>query len=181
MRIPPFALALTVSTLALVAPRAQAQNPRVRIAIIGHPGPVAIDSLASIVTINAPRAVVFHQAAQVFAELKVQVDARDSLRGMVGVTGSQTMRRFAGRPISRWLNCGSGITGLNADNWRVYITAYAFADAADSASTTLRLAMVGGAQDVQGNSTQPVACGSTGAFESMVADKIKSRIAQGLP
>ena len=179
MRLSPSALLVAAS--ALFACSAHAQNSRVRIGIIGHSGPVAIDSLASAVTINAPRAVVFHQAAQVFTELKLQVDARDSVRGMVGITGTPKMRQFAGRPISRWLNCGSGITGLNADNWRVYITAFAFVDAADSATTTLRLAMVGGAQDVQGSSTEPVACGTTGGFETMFADKVKSRIAQNLP
>ena len=180
VRLPTLAL-LAAAALAVIAPRAHAQNVRVRIGIIGHDGPVAVDSLATAVTIAAPRGVVFHQAAQVFAELKVQIDARDSVRGMVGVTSTPKMRQFAGRSISRWLNCGSGITGLNADNWRVYITAYAFVDAVDSASTTLRLAMVGGAQDVQGASTDPVACGSTGGFETMFADRVKSRIAQGLP
>lgn len=181
VRLPTLAFLVAAAALAVSAPRAHAQNVRVRIGIIGHDGPVAVDSLATAVTIAAPRGVVFHQAAQVFAELKVQIDARDSVRGMVGITSSPKMRQFAGRPISRWLNCGSGITGSNADNWRVYITAYAFVDAADSTSTTLRLAMVGGAQDVQGTSTEPVACGSTGGFETMFADKVKSRIAQGLP
>ncbi|MCC6930634.1 MAG: hypothetical protein IT359_16720 [Gemmatimonadaceae bacterium] len=180
MRLHPLALVVAAAAIAVAAPRAHAQV-RVRIGIIGHDGPVAVDSLATAISIAAPRAVVFHQAAQVFAELKVQVDARDSVRGMVGITSSPKMRQFAGRSISRWLNCGSGITGSNADNWRVYITAYAFVDAADSATTTLRLAMVGGAQDVQGTSTEPVACGSTGGFETMFADRVKTRIAQGLP
>lgn len=174
-------LLLASLALTLVAQPAGAQNVRVRIAIIGHPGPVNVDSLASEATIDSPRGVVFHAASQVFAELKVQVDARDSVRGMVGVTSTPKMRSFAGRPISRWLNCGSGITGANADNWRVYITAFAFTDAKDSTHTSLRLAMVGGAQDVAGHSTEPVACGSTGVFESMVVERVKSRIAQGLP
>lgn len=167
--------------LAVAAPSAAAQNYRVRIGIIGHPGPVAIDSLATTVKIDASRAATFHAAAQVFLELKIPVDSRDSVRGMVGVTSLTAMRRFTNGPISRFLNCGSGITGLNADNWRVFITTFAFVEAADSTHATLRLAMVGGARDVAGTSTEPVACGSTGVFEAMVAERVKLRLAQGLP
>jgi hypothetical protein len=179
--MPAVRLLIASLALAVASSSASAQNVRVRLGIIGHPGPVNVDSMASTVTIDSPRGLVFHAASQVFAELKLQVDARDSVRGMVGVTSTAKMRSFAGRPISRWLNCGQGITGSNADNWRVYVTAFAFADAKDSTHTTLRLAMIGGAQDVAGNSTEPVACGSTGAFETMFAERVKLRIAQGLP
>ncbi len=158
-----------------------AQPSRVRIGIIGHPGPVAVDSLATIVTIDAPRALTFHAVAQVLAELKVPIDTRDSTRGIVGVVSVPKMRTFSVGPISRYLNCGTGLTGLNADNWRVYVTAIAFVDAAGPESTTLRLAMVGGAQDVAGSSTDPVACGSTGSFESLVTARVKAKLAESKP
>ena len=174
-------LLLASLALSVVASSASAQNVRVRIAIAGHRGPVAVDSLASTTTIDSPRGVVFHAVSQVFAEFKVPIDSRDSVRGLVGVTSMPKMRSFANKPISRWLNCGMGITGSNADNWRVFITLFAFTDAQDSTHTTLRLAMVGGAQDVAGNSTEPVACGSTGVFESLVNERVKLRIAQGMP
>lgn len=155
-----------------------AQPSRVRIGIIGHPGPVAIDSLATIIGIDAPRAQAFHAVAQVLAELKVPIDTRDSTRGVVGVVSVARMRTFGVGRISRYLNCGSGLTGLNADNWRVYVTALAFVDPAGADSTTLRLAMVGGAQDVAGSSTEPVACGSTGSFESLVTERVRAKLAE---
>lgn len=176
LTLPVVALALLVAAIP-----AAGQNVRVRVPIIGHPGPVAIDSLSSLVTVKVPRAQAFHAVAQALAELKVPIDTRDSVRGIVGVTSVGVMRRFANAPISRYLNCGSGITGLNADNWRVFITAFAFVDARDSATTELRLAMVGGARDVAGSSTDPVACGSTGSFESLVAERVKLRLASGAP
>ena len=173
-------LVAALALLLFVRPAA-GQNVRVRLGIIGHPGTVAVDSLATRVTINAPRGQTFHAVAQALSELNVPIDTRDSVRGIVGVTSVAMMRRFANAPISRYLNCGSGITGLNADNWRVYITSFAFVDARDSASTELRLAMVGGARDVAGTSTDPVACGSTGAFENLVADRVRKRLASGAP
>jgi hypothetical protein len=156
---------------------AEAQQRRVRIGIIGHPGPVAVDSLATTITINGSTGATYRALAQIFAELKIAVDVQDSTRGLIGVTSLARMRTFGNARISRYLNCGSGMTGLNADNWRVYVTALAFIEKADSATTTLRLAMVGGAQDVAGSSTEPVACGSTGVFESLVAERVKQRVA----
>lgn len=170
---------VVLTSLALCAAATlHAQPSRVRIGIIGHPGPVAVDSLATVIAINAPRAQTFHAVAQVFADLKVPIDTRDSTRGIVGVVSVAKMRTFGVGRISRYLNCGSGLTGLNADNWRVYVTALAFVDPAGADSTTLRLAMVGGAQDVAGSSTDPVACGSTGSFESLVTERLKAKLAE---
>ncbi len=173
--------ALVVCLSVLAAGALQAQPSRVRIGIIGHQGPVAIDSLATVVAIGAPRAQTFHAVAQVLAEFKVPIDTRDSTRGIVGVSSVPRMRTFGVGRLSRYLNCGSGITGLNADNWRVYVTALAFVDAAGADSTTLRLAMVGGAQDVAGAATDPVACGTTGIFETLVAERVKALLAEPKP
>lgn len=170
---------LVVCVLLLLSARAVVaqQPPRVRIGIIGHPGPVSVDSLATAVTIAAPRGVIFHALSQVLTELKVPVDTRDSTGGIIGVMSVPRMRTFGTGRISQFLNCGSGITGLNADNWRVYVTALVFVEAADATTTTMRLAVIGGAQDVAGSSTEPVACGSTGVFESLVVERVKARLA----
>jgi hypothetical protein len=168
---------IMLASLLLASQTVEAQQRRVRIGIIGHPGPVAVDSLATTVTINGSPGATFRALAQVFAELKIAVDAQDSTRGVIGVTSLARMRTFGNTRISRYLNCGSGMTGLNADNWRVYVTALAFVEKGDSTTSTLRLAMVGGAQDVAGSSTEPVACGTTGVFEALVAERVKQRVA----
>lgn len=168
---------LLLAALVLASHSLEAQQRRVRIGIIGHPGPVAVDSMATTVTINGSTGATYRALAQVFTELKIPMDTQDSVRGMIGVASVPRMRTFGNARISRYLNCGSGMTGLNADNWRVYVTALAFVEKADSATTTMRLAMIGGAQDVAGSSTDPVACGTTGVFESLVTERVKQRVA----
>jgi hypothetical protein len=168
---------LLLAALVLASHSLEAQQRRVRIGIIGHPGPVAVDSMATTVTINGSAGATYRALAQVFTELKIPMDTQDSVRGMIGVASVPRMRTFGNARISRYLNCGSGMTGLNADNWRVYVTALAFVEKADSATTTMRLAMIGGAQDVAGSSTDPVACGTTGVFESLVTERVKQRVA----
>ncbi len=174
-------LLLLLCLLLVRVPNVQAQNWRVRIGVPGSAAPVAIDSLASVYEVSASRGATFAAVAKVLAELKVPIDTRDSSRGTVGVLQVATMRTFAGSPISRFLSCGSGMTGPNADNWRVYITALAFVDAKDSATTVLRVAMIGGAQDVQGSAKDPVACGSTGAFENVLFDRVRKRLTSPQP
>ena len=117
---------------------AEAQNVRVRIGVLGHAAPLALDSLASVFEVAASRGATFAAVAAVLTELRVPIDTRDSARG---------------------------------------ITALAFVDAKDSANTVLRVAMLGGAEDIQGSSKDPVACGSTGGFENFLFDRVKKRLA----
>ena len=171
---------LIIALAVLVAGQtARAQRSPLSISILGHLGPVSIDSLAIRVDVGASRGATFHAVTAVFADLKIPIDTRDSVRGIVGVANLAKMRTYANARISRYLDCGSGMTGANADDWRVYITTFAFVDAVDSSTTALRLAMVGGAREVAGNSTAPVACGSTGALESLIATRVQARLATG--
>ena len=112
-----------------------------------------------------------------FEELKIPVDTRDSNAGVVGNSRIIKLRSFGGAPMSRLLNCGSGMTGPNADSWRIYITVLAFVEGKGSDKSVLRVGFIAGAQDIQGASKDPVACGTTGAFEMMFADRVKKRLA----
>jgi len=167
--------------LMVVVASAHAQGSRTRIAVAGHNGTILVDSIAARFPVTASRAATFHAAAQAMLELNITPATRDSLRGTIGIANVAHRGAFARRPIRQFLDCGSGIMGANADNWRVYITAYAFVERADSATTTLRVAIIGGARDTGGVSTDAVACASTGAFETMFAERVRTRIATGAP
>ena len=165
--------------LALVATSvtAEAQTQRIRVGVPGYQQPLSIDSLASVIDIAAPKSETFAAATAVFEELKIPVDTRDSNAGVVGNSRIIKLRSFGGAPMSRLLNCGSGMTGPNADSWRIYITVLAFVEGKGSDKSILRVGFIAGAQDIQGASKDPVACGTTGAFEMMFADRVKKRLA----
>lgn len=165
----------------VVVEAALGQGSRVRIAVAGHNGPVSVDSMAASFEVPASRGAAFHAAAQAMLEFRIKPSTRDSIRGTVGIVNLAHRVTFARSPIRRFLDCGIGIMGANADNWRVYITAFAFVDGRDSTRSALRVAIVGGARDVAGSSTDAVACASTGAFESMFAERVKLRLATGAP
>lgn len=154
-----------------------AQGSSVRISVAGHGAPVLVDSAASVYTIAASRPATFDAATRALAQLGITLDRRDAVRGIVGMTNAPRMRTLAGKRMSQWLNCGSNLMGSNADNWRVILTVYAFVDAVDSTSTRLRIAILGGARDVAGSSTETVRCASTGLFEEMAAERVRRLIA----
>ena len=79
--------------------------------------------------------------------------------------------------MSRLLNCGSGMTGPNADSWRIYISVFALVEGKGSDKSVLRVGFIAGAQDIQGASKDPVACGTTGIFETMFGDRVRKRLA----
>lgn len=158
-----------------------AQGSRVRIAVAGHPAPVIVDSLATRFTVPGTRAATYEAVLAAFKALEVQPDLIDPARGMVGMTNVPKMRRLGRQPLSRLVSCGSGMMGPNADNWRVYLTVYAFVDPAAGDSTRLRVAVVGGAKDVAGSSTDAVPCASTGALEEQVGTRVRRTLAEPAP
>ncbi len=170
------AAAAVAFALVLCGHTAHAQRGAIRLGILGHPGTVSIDSLATVVEINASPAATYRAVERLFDELKVTADVRDSTQGVIGASNVSSMRRFANTRISEFLNCGRGMTGLNADSWRVYITVYAFVTPKDSTHSTLRIAMVGGARDIAGSSTDPVPCGTTGKFEELVRSRVVAMV-----
>ena len=175
-------LALLVALAgAPVAMPVAAQGSRVRLAVAGHSAPVLVDSLASAFTIAAPRAATLDAATRALTQLGATLDLIDPRRGMIGMTNAPRMRTFGGSRLSRWVNCGNGMMGSNADSWRVFLTVYAFVDAIDSTSTRLRVAVVAGARDVAGTSTEPVRCASTGSLEEAAAERVRRLLATEAP
>ena len=164
--------------LLLSASAAEAQFARARVWPPGYTTQLALDTMTTPIELDAPYGKVFTATIAAFDELKIPFDTRDSLRGMVGNLAIKKTGSFAGAQLSRWMNCGQGMTGPNADNFRVYLAIAALLDrVAATNRTTIRVAMVAGAQDMQGNSKDAVPCGSSGALELKLLDAVKKRIA----
>lgn len=168
------ALFLLAASLHAAPMHGQAYRARVRLP--GYDAAIALDTLAIRTDFAAPAAEVFSTAAAVLeVELKIELKTRDSTAGVVGNLEMAKMRTLGRVPLSRYVSCGSGMTGANADNWRVYLAVVAFVDPLPGNKTRLSVAVAAGAQDYQGHSKQPVACGSTGALEGHVRRSVAAR------
>ena len=167
------ALGAALLAAAWAAPAAAQSLPRVWLP--GYRDPVAFDTLGGRYTLLAPPAAVYSVAAAVLERAGIEVTYRDSLRAIVGNPAIEKKRRIAKSPLSRFLNCGNGFSGPNADSWGVTMALLVSARAADD-GTALRIGFAAGARDLSGPSKDPVTCGSTGALEELIAKEIKSSL-----
>jgi hypothetical protein len=172
--------------LAFLAPVAlpgilQAQSYRARVRLPAYATVIALDSMAVRTEVPASRGEVFQVAAAALEhEFKIELKLRDSVSGVVGNLELVRLRRLEKYPLSRYVSCGSGMTGPNADNYRVFLAVAAFVDSLEPNKTVLGVALAAAAQDLQGgNSKYPVACSSTGALEAQVRRVVAARF--GMP
>jgi hypothetical protein len=157
----------------------QAQFARARVWLPGWPSQIAIDTMTtSVEEIPAPVGKAYHAMVAVFDELKIPVDMKDSsAHSLVANLAIVKMHSLAGSSISRWYSCGEGMTGPNADTYRITTAIAVFIDAKDASSSKLRAGSAAGGQDVQGNAKEPIQCFTKGTLEAFLVQKVRARLA----
>lgn len=99
----------------------------------------------------------------------------DSTRGYLVNPRLVRLRSLAGSPLSRFLDCGTGITGPNADSFRVILAFAALVDSVGPSSTRIRLTVLAGAESTEGVAKTAVACASSGALEERILTAVRAR------
>jgi hypothetical protein len=107
---------------------------------------------------------------------RIPIDVSDSATGFLGAAKLVRTRNLSGTALSRYLECGSSMTGLRADTHRVQMPLLLLLDPAPNGRTSLRIALVASAQDNSGTSNTPVQCGSTGALENELRRAINEQL-----
>ena len=103
------------AALVLHATALLGQAYRARVRLPTHSQVIALDTLAIRTELTAPAAEVFAVTAAVLElELKIELKTRDSTAGLVGNLELVKMRTL-GDALSRYLICGVGMTGPNAE------------------------------------------------------------------
>lgn len=161
--------------LFLVASGVGAQRPTA-VRLPGYLAAMSLDSGSVDVTLPASAGAVFFAARQVFFELQIPTPMADSARGYLINGRFIKLRSLAGAPLSTYLDCGSGITGPNADAFRVIMAIAAFVDATGPTTSRLRLTVLAGAESTEGASKSAVACASSGLLEDRVLRTIRVKI-----
>ena len=175
--IAPFRLMILGSVLLpVLAAAAVAQPYKARVRLPGFAQIIAMDTIAVRTDVPASRLEVFQvAAAAIETEFKIELKIRDSTAGLVGNMELVKLRTLGRSPMSRYVSCGSGMTGPNADSYRIYLAIIAMVDSIAPDKTRLGVALAAAAQDLQGSSKQPIACGSTGALEGQVRRLVAGR------
>lgn len=144
---------------------------RVWVVLPAYQGPIAIDTIMLVTEHNAPAGRVYSSLAKVFQDLGIPVDTRDSFALVFG-NKRFAKSSMAGEAMSRALNCGTGLTGPNADNFRITMALIAIVRPNGSANSKLGVGFIGSGLDMRGAAANAVACASTGWIEKEIATRV---------
>jgi hypothetical protein len=119
-------------------------------------------------TVKFPAAVVWKALPQAYSDLAIPVETADAAhRFLAGAVNAR--RTFAGKPLSRLVDCGQGALGPNANSYNVRIHVQTQADSSDVGETSIR-SLVTATAASDGGIT--VRCGSRSELERLVSDRV---------
>lgn len=112
-----------------------------------------------------------------YADLGIEPSVADREAGRYGNGNFVAPRRLAGRPLSDFFSCGSGLTGLYIDSGRLMANVVTTLQPAPDGTTTAVTYASGTLRRNDGTSTEPIVCASTGALEEQLRGGIEARLA----
>jgi hypothetical protein len=133
---------------------------------------------------NAPEALVVgldQDAAwaaleATFKELEVPIAFSDKAAGEMGMVRAKLYKRMGKHPISRYLRCGEGTAGPNADMYVVYVSVLGFVRPTPNGQRMLYAMIAGQAVDLPNGRNEMMDCTSSGQFETLVIKALTKRL-----
>jgi hypothetical protein len=129
--------------------------------------------------LEAPRAMVWETLPAVFAEIGLPHPVMDRTRWLATVDSYAIMRMLGKQPLSRFLSCGSGMSGEHANTRRIRLTVRTSLQSSDSDRTVVLTRVEAVAYPLDGTSTAPAECASLGPLEATIANGLRSRTGGG--
>ena len=130
-------------------------------------------------TLRVDAARAWDQLPAVYQALGLPVNASDARLRRIAVTGYQA-RRIEGQPLSRFLDCGRGLTaGDYADNYQVYLsmeTRLVTTSAGPEPSRSTVASTLSANARPRAVSGNPVPCQSLGRLERRVTELLQQRL-----
>lgn len=128
-------------------------------------------------TIAAPPTAVWLAVKKVYAELEIPVTVENPTVHQIGNQNFFKTRQLAGQPMTQFVDCGSGMTGPKAGSYRIYMSLLSDVFA-NGDGTKVQTTFVPMGQDMAGNSTDRIPCGSTGRFEQYFLERVKAALSR---
>lgn len=126
------------------------------------------------VMVKAPPARVFDALASIYSDLGIEVKLSDPTTGQIGNRNFAKTHRFAGEPLSNFMDCGIMVLGMTADNDRVTMSLVSQVTLRDGGSN-VETWLTGSARDL-GTGTADVSCVSKGTLETRINQMVLQRL-----
>ena len=173
------ALAATSLLLAATAAGGQGQTPNLRTVLPGFDQPILLDTLALARPISGKREQILAAVNTVLLEWKILIDEREGTAGRTEHVRAEVSRRIGGEPISKYLNCGRGFSGNNADFYRLRLAIAAWPFPLDGEPKELRIATIASGRDPAGSRSSYGACASNGKLEERLWARVVELLEAG--
>ncbi len=126
--------------------------------------------------IAAPPATVWLAAKQVYASFEIPMNVDNPAAHQLGNADFYKARQMAGKPMTQWVDCGSGMDGPKAASYRIYMSLLTTVVTDGKGGTTLQTTFVPVGQDMSGTSSDRISCATTGKLESYFLDRVTALV-----
>lgn len=156
-----------------------AQPPNLRVGLAAVSQPVLLDTLARPHELSGERVAALAALISAYDSLKIPIDYRDTKAGIVVAERFSVRRQLGKAPVSRYLDCGQGMNGVNANVYRITMVVAAWLQPTTGPVSQLQVAIAGSGQDMSGSNAQSVICNSKGVLEGELAALARASLARG--
>jgi hypothetical protein len=128
-------------------------------------------------TIAAPPATVWTAAKQVYASFDIPVTTENPAAHQLGNADFYKSRQLGGKPMTQFVDCGSGMDGPKASSYRIYMSLLTSVVTDGKGGTTIQATFVPTGQDMGGSSADRLTCATTGKLEALFLQKVTALVA----
>ncbi|HEY4130819.1 MAG TPA: hypothetical protein VGM50_09390 [Gemmatimonadaceae bacterium] len=131
---------------------------------------------AAAVSIDAAQPTVWLAVKKVYADLEIPVTVQNPASHQIGNDNIVKSRQMAGKPMTAWIDCGSGLTGEKALEYRIYASMLTDVVSDGKGGTTVRTTLVPYARDMASGTADRIVCTTTGRLEQEIVDRVKASL-----
>ena len=128
--------------------------------------------------VDASPEMVFQATLDVYEEFGIDMPQADRRRMLIQNPGLQVSRSFLDRRVSHFLQCGQGITGPNADSFRITMHIFTSVEA-EGTGSRLGTEIRATAANPRGTSNAVMQCASTFRFEARILEAVRAKVEAG--
>lgn len=173
------ACACAAGLLAVVNAGGGAQSPQARAVLPGIDVPIMLDTMALEFPIGGLRDSIYVALKKVFEELKIPVQTANPRAGLLNNLNADLSGRLGGERMSRYIDCGRGFSGPNADFYRLTLAVSAWVEPATGDPQKLMVAIAASGRDPSGSRSYYSPCTSRGDLEKRIARRVQELVGPG--
>ena len=137
---------------------------------------IAADRQLVTTVVKGSIADAWNALLEVYDEARIPVTERDMSAGIVGNPRFIVRGRLLGHPLSYFLDCGQGMTGLHANNDRIEMNIRSGVAAAGQGQVRVSVILDAVAHPPEGTSNSRIQCGSTQRLENELLQRVAKQV-----